>query len=75
MSVTHGPVVYADDAEPLIESVPLPQRSTVVPFVKSLDYAHQREYRFTVSIIGKPNQETLLVPATPELRRLASEMG
>lgn len=73
--VTHGPVVYTDDAEPLIESVPLLQRSAAVPFVEGLGYAHQREYRFTVSIIGKPNQETLLVPDTPELRRLASGVG
>lgn len=69
--VRHGPVVYTDDAESLIESVPLQLRSAVVPFVKSTEYAYQREYRFTISTIGTPAQRTLLVPVTPELRALS----
>ena len=73
--VTHGPVAYTDDAEPLIEPVPLLHRGAAVPFVKRLGYAHQREYRFTVSVIGEPDQETLLVPTTPELRELAIKVG
>ena len=49
--VTHGPVVYSDNAEPLIEAVPLLHRAAAVPFIKSLDYAHQGEYRFTLQML------------------------
>lgn len=71
--VTHGPVVYTDNPEPLIEAVPLHRQAAAIPFVKSPDYAPQQEYRFAVSTIGEPAQETLLVPTTPELRALATE--
>ena len=57
------------------DAVPLLHRAAAIPFVKSLDYTHQREYRFTVSTIGKPVQETLLVPTTPELKELATEVN
>jgi len=73
--VTHGPVVYTDNAGPLVDAVPLLHRAAAIPFVKSLDYTHQREYRFTVSTLGKPAQETLLVPTTPELKGLAAEVN
>ena len=65
--VCHGPVVYTDDAERLIEAVPLLHRASAVPFVKRLTFAPQREYRFTVSTIGTPAYGALLVPATPKL--------
>lgn len=68
--VRHGPVVYTDEAENLIESVPLHLRSAAVPFVMSTEYAYQREYRFTVSTIGTPARDVLLVPVTSELRAL-----
>ena len=71
--VTHGPVLYTDSAEPLIEAVPLRHRAAATPFIKAPDYKNQREYRFTVTTIGKPAQETLLGPTTPELRELATE--
>ncbi len=71
--VTHGPVVYTDNAESLIEAVPPHRRAAAIPFVKSPDYAHQREYRFAVSTIGEPAQETVFAPNTPELRALATE--
>ena len=66
-------VVYTDNPEPLIEAVPLHRQAAAIPFVKSPDYAPQQEYRFAVSTIGEPAQETLLVPTTPELRALATE--
>jgi len=70
--VRHGPVVYTDEAEDLIESVPLHLRSAAVPFVKSAEYAYQREYRFTVSTIGSPARDVLRVPVTSELRSLGA---
>ena len=70
--VRHGPVVYTDDAESLIEAVPLNLRSAAVPFLKSTEYAHQREYRFTASTIGTPAQSILLVPVPTELRTLST---
>lgn len=71
--VRHGPVVYTDDAEAMIESVPLHLRPAAVPFVKSTEYTYQREYRFTVSTIGAPATDVLLVPVTAELRALGTQ--
>ena len=68
--VTHGPVVYTDNAESLIEAVPLHYRAAAVPFVKGSDYADQREYRFAVSTIGTPAENLLAVPITTKLRSL-----
>ena len=70
--VDHGPVAYADDAGVLVEAVPQQHRVAAVPFVKRVEFADQREYRFAVSTIGSPADSVLLVPATPQLRSLAS---
>jgi len=69
--VYHGPVVYTDHAESLIEAVPLLYRSAAVPFVKATAYAAQREYRFAVSTIGTPTATLLSVPVTPRLQSLS----
>ena len=69
--VNHGPVMYTDDAESVIEAVPLLYRSAVVPFVKGIDYADQREYRFSVSTIGTPIENLQTVPITTNLRSLS----
>ena len=68
--VCHGPVVYTDNPESLIETVPLQYRAAAVPFVKGADYADQREYRFAVSTIGTPTENLLAVPITTKLRSL-----
>ena len=69
--VSHGPVVYTDDAESLIEAVPLLHRAVAVPFIKRADHVDQREYRFSVSTIGTPAEKLLAVPITPQLRSLS----
>ena len=69
--VCHGPVVYTDNAESLIEAVPLPYRAAAVPFVKGTDYADQREYRFAISTIGTPTENLLAVPITTKLCSLS----
>ena len=68
--VNHGPVIYTDDAESLIEAVPQLYRASAVPFVKSINYADQREYRFAVSTIGTPTEELQKVRITTKLRSL-----
>lgn len=70
--VHHGHVVYSDDYEELVKPVPFQHRARVFPFVKRSGYAHQREYRFTVSTIGKAAQDELLVPVTDQLRDLVT---
>ena len=68
--VFHGPVAYTDDPERLIEPIPTRLQASAVPFLKSPDFAHQREYRFTISTIGTPAKDVLLVPVTAELKAL-----
>ena len=70
--VYHGPVVYTDHAESLIEAVPLQFRAAAVPFVKRSDYTTQREYRFAVTTIGTPTENRLAVPITTQLRSLCT---
>ena len=65
--VCHGPVIYTDHPESLIEAVPLLSRAAAVPFVKGTAYADQREYRFAVSTIGTPTANLLSVPVTTQL--------
>ena len=66
--VLHGSVAYSDRPEELIEPVPPHPQPTVVPFAKPSDFAHQREYRFTISTIGSPADDVLFVPVTEEPR-------
>ena len=69
--VRHGPIVYSDDPEHVIETVPSHLRSVAVPFLKSTSYAHQREYRATISTLGTPLENELLIPVTNNLRALS----
>ena len=73
--VDHGPVVYADDAEDLIEAVPLQHRAAAIPFAKKPWFAHQREHRFVVTPTGTPSQQILRVPVSDGMRRLVDEVS
>ena len=70
--VRHGQVVYTVDHEKHIKHIPVQHRAGAVAFVKHPDYAHQREYRFAVSTIGKPAQDKLMAPVTEQIRSLAT---
>ena len=69
--VYHGPVVYQRNPAEMIEAFPEHTRGVVVPFVKREKFSHQREYRFTVLINGKPKEPTFSLPISTELRHLA----
>ncbi len=69
--VNHGPVVYTNSPQSFIEAVPLQCRAAAVPFFKGVDYADQKEYRFSVSTTGTPTKNLLAVPITAELRSLS----
>lgn len=69
--VYHGPVLYANHDQPLVESFSVLHPPVVVPFVKRQRFSRQKEYRFTVKINGNPKNEEFLLPIPPELRRLA----
>ena len=69
--VYHGPVLYSDEAEKLVESFPVLHRSVVVSFVKRRKFARHKEYRFKVEINGRPKERQYFLPISPELRRLA----
>jgi len=68
--VHHGPVHYTDNAEEVLDAVPGTERATLLPFIKRRSYSWQREYRFTVSVIGSPTEDTYRVPIGPSLRAL-----
>ena len=69
--VHHGPVYYTDHAEEVLDAVPVTERATLLPFMKRRSYSWQREYRFAVSVIGSPTEDTYRVPIGPNLRALA----
>ena len=70
IQVSHGPVIYCDPPEDIINRFPLGVRGAVVPFVKRAEFAGQREYRFVLNIIGEPEEAELLMEITDELRSL-----
>lgn len=72
--IDHGPVIYADDAEDLIDAVPLQHRAAAVPFVKKARFAHQREHRFVVTLTGTPAQQILRVPMSDGMRELVETL-
>lgn len=72
--VTHGPIVYCDPPERIINRFPIERRGEVIPFVKRRKYSGQREYRFVVEVMGKPKELKVphfLMEITDELRSLA----
>ena len=70
VSVHHGPVYYTDRVAEFLDEVPLLERPTVLPFIKRQAYAWQREYRFTVAVIGSPKEDTYRFPIHSGLRDL-----
>ena len=66
--VYHGPVVYTDDTSTIIESYPVHDRGCLLPFFKRHQFAHQREYRFSISLRGTPITHKLRLPISSELR-------
>ncbi len=69
--VHHGPVYYTDNAREVLDAVPRTERAILLPFIKRPSYSWQQEYRFTVSVIGSPTEDTYRVPIGPSLRALA----
>ena len=71
VSVYHGPVLYEDNAEEAVFSLPLHLQGIAAPFVKRRSFERQNEYRFTVSTIGTPATDELHLPIPDEMRSLA----
>ena len=68
--VRHGPVIYADQVSKEIERFPKEMQGIVTPFIKRSKFSNQKEYRFVISLMGTPKEETLFLNVTDELRRL-----
>ena len=71
VEVYHGPVVYPRNPAKVIEAFPEKRREAVIPFVKRDEFSTQIEYRFIVSIGGKPKKSTFRLPISTGLRSLA----
>ena len=69
--VHHGPVLYTDNATELIFSLPPQYQAVAAAFVKRRSYEWQQEYRFTVSAVGSPTTDGLLLPVSQKMRSLA----
>ena len=67
----HGPVLYCDAAEQLVDSFPVIHRSAAVSFIKRGRFSGQKEYRFKVAMNGTPKDTQLLLPISPSLKGLA----
>ena len=73
--VYHGPVVYEDQSG-VLGSVEEVVDSSMVPrgwFTKKKGYSREREYRFAVSTLGKPREDTFKLRISDELRRLTTK--
>ena len=70
VSVYHGPVMYCDPPEKIVNCYPVERRGEVVPFVKRGDFAGDWEYRFVVDVMGEPEESEFLMEITDELRSL-----
>ena len=68
--VQHGLVHYSDHVAEVLDAVAEPQRATVLPFIKRQSFSWQREYRFTVSVIGSPKENTYRLAIHSSLREL-----
>ena len=68
--VHHGPVVYMDDAAETIFALPLQFQAVAAAFIKRRAYEWQQEYRFTVSAVGCPADDNLLLPISSSMRDL-----
>ena len=63
-------MIYRDTPYSFIERFSENERGLVAQFVKRTKFAGQREYRFIVSIGGKPTDQALLLDVSDALRSL-----
>ena len=73
--VYHGPVVYEDQSG-VLGSVEEVVDSSMVPkgwFTKKKGFSGEREYRFAVSPLGKPREDTFKLRISHELRLLTTK--
>ena len=68
----HGPVVYTDDRYALADAADDPRHTLLLPFVKHIDLADQREYRFFIGAGREAPDEFVDLDASP---RLLASMG
>ncbi len=69
--VYHGPVLYDDNPEETVFSLPPACQAIAATFVKRKAYNWQSEYRFAVSTIGTPATDELYLPISDEMKALA----
>ena len=74
ITVYHGPVIYR---EPQIVEYPSKDFQNSVNiyklwFSKHLSFSNQTEYRFAISMLGKPREDTCYIPISDDLRRLTT---
>lgn len=72
VDVRHGQVVYSDEPSEVVEHYPEHYRGMVLPFVKRMKFAGEREYRFTLSLGSEPKRQRMSVEVSDNLRRLVA---
>ncbi len=72
VDVRHGQVVYSGEPSEVVERYPEHYRAMVLPFVKRMKFAGEREYRFTVSLGSEPKRQRICVEVSDKLRRLVA---
>lgn len=68
VDVRHGQVVYSDEPSEVLERYPQHNRAMVLPFVKRMKFAGEREYRFTLSLGSEPKRQRIAKEATDVCR-------
>ncbi len=73
--VYHGPVVYEDQSGVLGSGEDVVDASMVPKgwFTKKTEFSGEREYRFAVSTLGKPRDDTFRLPISDEMRLLTAK--
>ena len=71
----HGPVVYEDQSGVLrsVEDAAHPPLAPKGWFTKKKRFSGEREYRFAVSTVGKPREDTFKLRVSDELRMLTAK--
>ena len=73
-NVFHGPVVYVDDVYALLEKADTPLLLMLsFLFVKGIKFRDQQEYRFAIWTEAEPEDEGVILQATPALLSTMSE--
>ena len=71
----HGPVAYEDQSG-VLRSVEGAADSPMAPkgwFTKKKSFSGEREYRFAVSTVGKPREDTFKLRISDQLRMLIAK--